>query len=110
MGGKRTPAEAERLLVDTGNPRMISDREGDMSKRLRSTWFMVAPQIAVTALVAGASSLLAAGTTHSALHIRPGLWEFNSTAKVVGDSVFRDALLGGVPAAQRAQHLAWLRQ
>lgn len=82
-----------------------------MSKRLRSVCFVVAASIAVTALLAaGASSLLAAGTMHSALHIRPGLWEFNSTGKVLGDTVFRDALLEGVPAAQRAQHMAWLRQ
>ena len=82
-----------------------------MSKRLRNICSAISAPIAITAVVAaGASTLLAAGTIHSALHIRPGLWEFNSTANIVGDTVFRDALLEGVPAAQRAQHLAWLRQ
>ena len=82
-----------------------------MSKQFRSIGFVIAAPIAAAVLmVAGASSLLAAGTMHSALYIRPGLWEFSSTGKVLGDTVFRDQLLKGVPPAQRAQHLAWLRQ
>ena len=74
-----------------------------MSKLLRRAVVMIAVSIT-------ASTLPAAGEMHPALHVRPGLWEFNSTGKVAGDTVFRDALLAGVPPAQRAQHLAWLRE
>ena len=74
-----------------------------MSKPLRRAILVIA--VSVTA-----STLPAAGEMHPALHVKPGLWEFNSTGKVVGDTVFRDALLAGVPPAQRAQHLAWLRE
>ena len=81
-----------------------------MSKRLRNVLVFVA-MLAVAALVtAGQSRLLAATKIPSALHIKPGLWEFDSSGIVVGDSVFRDALLAGVPPAQRAQRLALLRQ
>ena len=83
---------------------------GKMSKRLHSPFLVVGVPLATALVAASASNLLAAGPLHSALHIRPGLWEFNSSGKVIGDTVFRDALLAGVPEAQRAQHLAWLRQ
>ena len=66
------------------------------------------------ALIAGsalaAAPLISSGNAHSALHIKPGLWEFNDTSKVVGDTVFPDAVVARVPEAQRAQHLAELRQ
>lgn len=74
-----------------------------MSKPLRRVILVIS--ISITA-----SALVAAGEMHPALHVRPGIWEFNSTGKVVGDTVFRDALLSGVPPAQRTQHLAWLRE
>jgi hypothetical protein len=44
------------------------------------------------------------------LQIKPGLWEFDESTKVAGDSVFPDAMLAGVPAAQQARRLAQLRQ
>lgn len=47
---------------------------------------------------------------HSELRIKPGLWEFSDTAKVAGDTVVPNAVLARVPPAQRASHLAELRQ
>ena len=47
---------------------------------------------------------------HSVLQIRPGLWEFISTANVSGDTVFPETLLARVPAGHRAGHLAELRR
>jgi len=82
-----------------------------MSTRFRSVFRAIAMPVIVAGLVAvWPSTFLSAAKAQSALHIKPGLWEFNSTGKVLGDTVFRDALLEGVPPAQRAQHLAWLRQ
>lgn len=73
---------------------------------------------AIFAAVAAGSALVAAHAAqaipgakmHSALQIKPGLWEFSDTAKVAGDTVFPDAVVARVPAAQRAQHLAELRR
>ena len=82
-----------------------------MPQRFRNALLSVAIPITVTALVtAGQSTLRAAGKIQSTLHIKPGLWEFESTGKVAGDTVFRDALLAGVPPSQRPQRLALLRQ
>lgn len=68
-------------------------------------------QYSLSALVvANAPPPLSGGKMHSALHIKPGLWEFSDTAKVAGDTVFHDAVVARVPAAQRSQHLAELRQ
>jgi hypothetical protein len=64
----------------------------------------------VLALSIGLSPALAAGTIHVALQIKPGLWEFIDTPKVTGDSVFSDAMLAHIPAAQRAQFLAETRK
>ena len=84
---------------------------GRMSKRFGKVFLAVAIPISVTALVtAGTSTLLLAARMQSALHVKAGLWEFDSSGKVTGDTVFRDALLAGVPPTQRAQHLALLRQ
>lgn len=47
---------------------------------------------------------------HVLLQVKPGLWEFDDTATVSGDSVFPDAVLAGVPGSQRARRLAQLRQ
>lgn len=82
-----------------------------MSERFCNAVLTVAMPMTVAALVTtGQSTLVAAGRMQSALHIKPGLWEFESTGKVTGDTVFRDALLAGVPPGQRAQRLALLRQ
>jgi hypothetical protein len=64
----------------------------------------------VLALSVGLSPALAAGTIHVALQIKPGLWEFIDTPKVTGDSVFSDAMLAHIPAAQRVQFLAETRK
>lgn len=60
----------------------------------------------ITAMMIPAS----AGAPHVVLQIKPGLWEFTDTPKVSGDTVFSEAVLKDVPAAQRAQHLADLRR
>ena len=66
------------------------------------------PLVVSTALLTAAAPPPA--KVHAALHIKPGLWEFEDRARVTGDSVFADALVAGIPPAQRAQHLAQLRQ
>jgi hypothetical protein len=83
----------------------------NMSKPIRWVFVLAAPLAAATALAAARiSPSPSPPKLHAALQIKPGLWEFNDRAKVAGDTVFRDALVAGIPAAQRAQHLAELRQ
>ena len=82
-----------------------------MSSRSRAEFAIVAAMIAGSILIeANAPPSFSASKMHSVLHIKPGLWEFNDTPKVVGDTVFPDAVVAGVPLAQRSQHLAELRQ
>ena len=68
------------------------------------------PLVLSAAAAAVAAASPSPAKLHAAMHIKPGLWEFDDQAKVTGDSVFADALVAGVPPAQRAQHLAQLRQ
>ena len=74
--------------------------------------FIVIAALAAGGALAASNSFPAkpAPKLHSALQIKPGLWEFYDAARVAGDTVFPDAVLAGVPAAQRARHLAELRQ
>lgn len=82
-----------------------------MSSRSRAEFVIVAAMIAGSALIeANAPASLSNGKMHSVLHIKPGLWEFSDIPKVMGDTVFPDAVVAGVPLAQRPQHLAELRQ
>jgi len=74
---------------------------------LSRTWGVL---VIFTALAAGSALVAAGEKMHSVLQIKPGLWEFSDTAKVAGDTVFPEAVVARVPAAQRAQHLAELRQ
>lgn len=75
-------------------------------------------RLSILAILMGAAALPAASAfssppasqMHAKLQIKPGLWEFDDSAKITGDTVFPDAVLDGVPAAQRARHLAELRQ
>jgi hypothetical protein len=82
-----------------------------MSNRARDGLLLVA-LLAATAAIAAANPQPSAssGRLHSALQIKPGLWQFDDSAKVAGEAVFPDAVLAGVPEGQRAQHLAELRQ
>lgn len=61
-------------------------------------------------LAAALVSAAPAPNPHVLLQIKAGLWEFNDSTKVAGDTVFPEAMLAGVPAAQRTQRLAQLRQ
>jgi hypothetical protein len=82
-----------------------------MQFRSRIGFIMVAGLVAGGALAAtDARPAKPAVKMHSALQIKPGLWEFYDTARVTGDTVFPDAVLARVPAAQRARRLAELRQ
>ena len=79
-----------------------------MSSRSRGAFAIFAALIAGGALVAATPPF--SGKTHSILHIKAGLWEFRDTSKVVGDTVFADAVVARIPEGQRAQHLAELRR
>ena len=82
-----------------------------MSYRRRGGFIMVSALVGGGALAAADTlPLQPALKMHSELRIKPGLWEFSDTAKVAGDTVFPDAVVARVPAAQRAQHLAELRR
>jgi hypothetical protein len=82
-----------------------------MPYRSRDAFILFAALIGGTGLAAADKAPSPpTGAMHATLQIKPGLWEFDDTAKVTGDTVFPDAVLDQVPAAQRPQHLAALRQ
>jgi hypothetical protein len=82
-----------------------------MPYRSRDAFIMLAVLIGGTGLAAAdKASSPPTGAMHAKSQIKPGLWEFGDSAKVTGDTVFPDAVLDQVPAAQRSQHLAALRQ
>lgn len=64
------------------------------------------------ALVLGGALVSAAPAPnlHVLLQIKPGLWEFNDSAKVTGDTIFPETMLAGVRAAERAHRLVELRR
>lgn len=82
-----------------------------MSYRSRDAFLIIAALISgIGWAAAGDSSSPRKSEMRSKLQVKPGLWEFDDSAKITGDTVFPDAVLDGVPAAQRAQHLAELRK
>lgn len=103
-----------RVHESTYSPRsaMLSGKApagGDVANRLDGSFVLVAALLAGTALAAAATPP-PPPNMHPVLQIKPGLWEFDGTTKVVGDAVFPDAALTGVPVTRRVQRLMELRQ
>jgi hypothetical protein len=64
----------------------------------------------LVAIMGMAAPALCAGTLHTVLQFKPGLWEFVETPKVTGDTVISDAMMAKIPPGQRAQFLAETRK
>jgi hypothetical protein len=81
-----------------------------MAKRI--PYLLVLPAALAAAAIGAASGspVPQSAKIHSALRIKPGLWEFNDRVKVTGDTVLPDASVAGLPPAQRARRLAELRR
>jgi hypothetical protein len=82
-----------------------------MAKRIPFLPVLGAAAVAATALTAADSAPVPPfAKMHSALRIKPGLWEFNDQVKVTGETVLPDAAVAGLSPAQRVRRLAELRQ
>jgi hypothetical protein len=82
-----------------------------MARRIPSPLMLVAAAAVATALTAADSAPVQSfANMHSALRIKPGLWEFNDRVKVTGDTVLPDASVAGLSPAQRVRRLAEVRQ
>jgi hypothetical protein len=66
--------------------------------------------LALAVVVAVAGPALGAGNLRVTLQIKPGLWQYNDTTRVTGDTIIAEAMLAHVPPAQRAQFIADMRK
>ena len=66
--------------------------------------------LGLVAIMAMAAPALCAGTMHTVLQLKPGLWEFTEMPKVTGDTVISDAMMAKIPPGQRAQFLTETRK